>query len=189
MSSMAQPASRAAAPKKRFTKRSILAFALVLALVAGLAWDGSPLGSLILRKAVALKFRDVRQVSPEELVAWMKDPNRPPPLLIDARPSEQFVVSHIDGAVNIDPAAPDMTPLARVSRDQPVVVYDGPGVMGAATVVGLQGAGFTRVSNLDGGLFLWANEGNPIVTGNGPVSKVHPINGWWGRLLKGRYRP
>jgi rhodanese-related sulfurtransferase len=186
---MPPPASKAAAPRKRFTKRSIIAFVLVLALVAGLAWDGSPLGSLILRKAVALKFRDVRQVSPEELVAWMKDPNRPPPLLIDARPSEQFVVSHIDGAVNIDPAAPDMAPLAHVSRDQPVLVYDGPGVMGAAMVVGLQNAEFTRVSNLDGGLFRWTNEGNPIVTGSGPVARVHPINGWWGRLLKGRYRP
>ncbi|HWA15614.1 MAG TPA: rhodanese-like domain-containing protein, partial [Gemmatimonadales bacterium] len=151
--------------------------------------DGSPLGAIIMRKAVALKFRDVRQVAPEELVAWMKDPNRPPPLLVDARPSEQFVVSHIDGAVNIDPAAPDMAPLAHVARDIPVVVYDGPGVVGSAMVVALQGAGFTRVSNLDGGLFRWANEGNPLVTGSGPVAKVHPVNQWWGRLLKGRYRP
>lgn len=186
---MAQASSKSAAPKKRLTKRSIVALVMILVVVVGLAWDGSPLGGLILRQAVALKFRDVRQVSPEELVAWSKDPNRPPPLLIDARPSEQFVVSHIDGAVNIDPAAPDMAPLANVSRDTPVLVYDGPGVMGAAMVVGLQNAEFSRVSNLEGGLFRWVNEGNPVVNGNGPATRVHPINGWWGRLLKGRYRP
>lgn len=181
--------SKTAAPRKRFTKRTIIAFALLLVLIVGLAWDGSPLGSLLLRKSVAIKFRDVRQVTPDELVAWMKDVNRPPPLMIDARPSEQFVVSHIDGAVNIDPATPDLSPLVNVSRDLPVVVYDGPGVMGAAMVVALQNAEFTRVSNLDGGLFHWANEGFPVVTGSGPVTRVHPINGWWGRLLKGRYRP
>lgn len=186
---MPQAASKSAPPKKRLTKRSIFALVVVLVVVVGLVWDGSPLGSLILRKAVAIKFQSVRQVSPEELIAWMKDPNRPPPLLVDARPSEQFVVSHIDGAVNIDPAAPDMAPLANVSKDTPVLVYDGPGVMGAAMVVALQNAEFTRVSNLDGGLFRWANEGNPLVTGSGPVTRVHPINGWWGRLLKGRYRP
>lgn len=185
---MAQAAPKAAAPKKRFTKRSIVAFVVLLVVLVGLLWDGSPLGSLILRKAVAIKFTDVRQVSPDELVAWMKDPNRPPPLMIDARPSEQFVVSHIDGAVNIDPAAPDLAALRNVSRDMPVIVYDGPGVMGAAMVVALQNADFTRVSSLDGGLFHWANEGYPVVTGSGPVQHVHPVNGWWGRLLKGRYR-
>ncbi len=178
----------AAAPKKRFNKRTIIALVVVLALVGGLAWDGSPLGGFVLRQAVALKFRAVRQVTPDELVAWMKDPNRPPPLLIDARPSEQFVVSHIDGAVNLDPAAPDLAPLRNVSREIPVVVYDGPGVVGAAMVVALQGAEFTRVSNLDGGLFRWANEGYPVVTGSGPTDTVHPINVWWGRLLKARYR-
>lgn len=182
------PAAAPKAPKKQFNKRTIIALVVVLALIIGLAWDGSPLGSLVLRKAVALKFRDVRQVSPDELVAWMKDPNRPPPLMIDARPSEQFVVSHIDGAVNIDPAAPDLAPLRNVSRETPVVVYDGPGVIGAAMVVALQNAEFTRVSNLDGGLFRWANEAYPVVTGSGPAVLVHPINTWWGRLLKGRYR-
>lgn len=186
---MSQAPSKSAAPRKRLTKRSILALVLVLVLIVGLAWDGSPLASIVLRKAVALKFRDVRQVTPDELVAWMRDINRPPPLLVDARPSEQFVVSHIDGAVNIDPAAPDLAPLRSVSRDTPVIVYDGPGVIGAAMVVALQEAEFTRVSNLDGGLFHWANEGYPVVTGTGPVEKVHPINAWWGRLLKGRYRP
>lgn len=186
---MAKAPSKQAAPKKRLTKRSMLALLFTLVLVLGLVWDGSPLASIVLRKAVALKFRDVRQVTPDELVAWMKDVNRPPPLMIDARPSEQFVVSHIDGAINIDPAAPDLAPLRNVVRDQPVIVYDGPGVIGAAMVVALQNADFTRVSNLDGGLFHWANDGYPLVTGSGPVDVVHPINGWWGRLLKGRYRP
>jgi rhodanese-related sulfurtransferase len=178
-----------AKPRKRFTRRTVILLVLLLVLTTGLAWDGSPLGGLILRQAVALKFRDVRRVSPSELVRWMRDPNRPPPLLVDARGPDQFVMSRIEGAVNIDPAQPDLALLQNVRRDHPVVVYDGPGVIGAAMVKGLSDSGFTRVSNLDGGLFRWVNEGHPVVNDQGSATQVAPINWKWGRLLKARYRP
>lgn len=177
-----------AKPRKRFNKRTIVVLLLFLALLVGFAWDGCPLGGVILRQAVALKFRDVRRVSPSELVAWMKDPNRPPPLLIDARHPDQFALSHIDGSVNIDAAQPDLAKLEHVRRDLPIVVYDGPGAVGAAMVTGLANAGFSRVSNLDGGLFRWVNEGHPVANDQGPASRVAPLNWGWGRLLKSRYR-
>jgi rhodanese-related sulfurtransferase len=178
-----------AKPRKRFTRRTIVMLVLLIVLVAGLAWDGCPLGSLILREAVALKFRDVRRVTPGELVAWMRDPNRPPPLLVDARPADQYGLSHVDGALNLDPSQPDITRLQHVRRDIPVVVYDGPGVVGAAMVKALSDTGFTRVSNLDGGLFRWVNEGHPVVNEQGAATKVSPISWTWGRLLKARYHP
>jgi rhodanese-related sulfurtransferase len=177
-----------AKPRKRFTKRTIVVLVLFLALLGGFAWDGCPLGGLILRQAVALKFRDVRRVTPAELVAWMKEPNRQPPLLIDARAPDQFALSHIDGAVNIDPAQPDLSQLDHVRRDLPVVVYDGPGAVGAAMVTGLTTAGFSRVSNLDGGLFRWVNENHPVLNADGPATKVASLSWAWGRLLKSRYR-
>lgn len=177
-------------PRKQFTLRTIVMLILLTSLVVGFVWDGSPLGSLLFREAVALKFRDVRRVTPAELVGWMRDPNRPPPLLIDARPPDQFAVSHIDGAVNIDATKPDLAPLENVRRDAPIVVYDGPGAVGAAMVQALAQAEFTRVSNLDGGLFRWANEGYAIVNARGePATKVASLSWGWARLLKGRYRP
>lgn len=179
-----------AKPRKRFTRRTIIVLLLFVALITGFVCDGCPLGSLILRQAVALKFRDVRRVSPSELVAWMRDVNRPPPLLVDVRPADQFTLSHIDGAVNIDATQPDLTPLEHVRRDIPLVVYDGPGAVGAAMVKALTGeGGFSRVSNLDGGLFRWVNEGHPVTNQEGSASKVAPISWSWGRLLKARYRP
>jgi rhodanese-related sulfurtransferase len=178
-----------AKPRKRFTKRTIIVQLLFLILIAGFAWDGCPLGGLILRQAVAVKFRDVRRVSPAELVSWMQDVNRPPPLLVDARPGDQFALSHIDGSVNIDATRPDLAPLEHVRRDLPLVVYDGPGAVGAAMVKALTDAGFSRVSNLDGGLFRWVNEGHPVSNEQGPASKVASINWSWGRLLKARFRP
>ena len=68
----------------------------------------------------------------------------------------------------------------------------GPGADPASSirdVKGLADAGFTRVSNLDGGLFRWVNEGHPVVNDQGSTSKVAPINWKWGRLLKARHRP
>lgn len=177
-----------AKPRKRFTKRTIVVLAFFLAIIVGFAWDGCPLGGLILRQAVALKFRDVRRVTPAELVSWMKDVNRPPPLLIDARPPDQFAVSHVDGALNIDPAQPDLAKLEHVRRDLPIVVYDGPGAVGAAMVTGLASAGFSRLSNLDGGLFRWVNQDYPVVNDQGPATKVASINWKWGWLLKSRHR-
>jgi rhodanese-related sulfurtransferase len=176
-------------PRKRLTRRTIFLLAMLVLLVGGLVWDGSPLVSLALRQAVHFKFRDVRQVSPSELVSWMRDPNRPPPLLIDARPIDQFVVSRIQGAVRIDPAHPDLDPLVHVPRDQPLVVYDAAGVVGSAMSVGLTQAGFSRVSNLEGGIFRWVNEGHPVANDSGAVARVHPVSWGWGRLLKARYRP
>jgi len=173
---------------KRMKKRTILLLLLLAGTVGGLLWDGAPLAGLALRKAVATKFATVRQVSPEEVVAWTRDPNRPPPLFIDARPAAQFSVSHLDGAVPIDPAAPDLASLVNVPRDTPLVVYDGPGLLGSAMAEALVGAGFTRVSNLEGGLFRWVNEGNPVVDGQGAATRVHPVSWAWGRLLKARYR-
>jgi rhodanese-related sulfurtransferase len=119
----------------------------------------------------------------------MRDPNRPPPLLIDARPPAQYVLSRIEGAVEIDPAAPDLSPLYHISKDLPLVVYDAAGVQGTAMVVALTGEGFTRVSNLEGGLFRWVNEGHPIVDSAGPASRVFPLTWTWGRLLKARFHP
>jgi rhodanese-related sulfurtransferase len=177
------------APRKHLTKRTIIALVLLTAVLGGLLWDGSPLASLVLRQAVRLKFRSVRQVTPTELVAWTHDPNRPPPLLIDARPDSAFRLSRLEGAVRIDPEHPDLAPLQHVPRDQPLVVYDAAGVIGTVMVIGLTEAGFSRVSNLEGGIFHWANEGHPIVGDSGSAAKVNPVSWWWGRLLKGRYRP
>ncbi|MEO8637236.1 MAG: rhodanese-like domain-containing protein [Gemmatimonadales bacterium] len=174
---------------KRLTTKTIVMLVLLAGVIGGLLWDGSPLGSLAVRTAVHLRFKDVRQVTPAEVVSWMRNPSRQPPLLIDSRPPTQFQLSHIAGAVEIDPTAPDLAPLVNVARDIPLVVYDGPGVVSAAMVQALLTAGFSRVSHLEGGLFRWANEGQPIADDQGPATKVDPVNWWWGRLLKGRYRP
>ncbi len=173
---------------RRWNRRSIVTLLALLAVGTGLLWDGSPLAALVVRKAVALKFPELRQVSPAELATWMADPARPTPVLVDARPVDQFFQSHIHGAIQLDPASPDLAVLEAVPRDVPIVVYDGPGVASAALARALLGAGYTRVSHLEGGLFRWVNQGHPIEGRYGPATKVHPASWPWGWLLERRYR-
>jgi rhodanese-related sulfurtransferase len=177
------------ASESKSRKRHIVWLVLLAGLLGGLFWDGSPLGTWALHQALRMKFPLVRQVTPAELVTWMQDPKRPPPLLVDARTLAEFQHSHLQGAVHLDPSAGDLTPLQRIPYEQAVVVYDAAGVGGTAMVIALSRAGYRRLSNLDGGIFGWVNQGHPVVTDVGEAHTVTPVSWSWGRLLKARYRP
>jgi hypothetical protein len=47
----------------------------------------------------------------------------------------------------------------------------------------LRAASFVRVQNLEGSIFQWANEHRPLVHKTASVTRVHPYNAFWGRLL------
>lgn len=46
------------------------------------------------------------------------------------------------------------------------------------------GDGFTRVSNLYGGIFEWVNEGHPVVRNGMPTEEVHAFSKTWGIWLR-----
>ncbi|WP_420456501.1 rhodanese-like domain-containing protein [Rubrivirga sp.] len=111
---------------------------------------------------------------------------REAPVLFDARSPEEVAVSHLPGARRIDPdasAAELATALADVDHQREVVVYCSVGVRSAGVARRLREAGFTRVENLEGSIFRWANEGRPLVRDGRPVAEVHPYDAVWGRLL------
>ena len=47
--------------------------------------------------------------------------------------------------------------------------------------------GCTKVYNLEGSIFKWANEGRPLVQGQTTAHKVHPHDTRWGNLLEKKY--
>jgi hypothetical protein len=47
----------------------------------------------------------------------------------------------------------------------------------------LRAASFVRVQNLEGSIFQWANDHRPLVHEAASVTRVHPYNAFWGRLL------
>lgn len=175
-------------PKKKRALARYVFLALLLVCAGGLLWDGSPLAAFAVERALAWKFSAIPRVSPDELVAWTRDPTRTPPLLLDARTEAEYAVSHIDGAIRLDPKQPNLSVLENVSRHTPVVVYSATSLGGTAMAQALTQANFDHASVLAGGIFRWINEGHPVVKDHAAAAEVHPYNGTWGHLLKSRYR-
>lgn len=141
------------------------------------AWSG-------VLKAVEAQYPDVQRVTTDSLASWMDAASTAKPLLVDARSTEEYAVSHLEGAVHFDPETKDFTLLDTLARDTPVVAYCSVGFRSSEIASRLQSAGFTTVYNLEGSIFKWANEGRPVYRAGQRVSEVHPYNAAWGRLLK-----
>jgi thiosulfate/3-mercaptopyruvate sulfurtransferase len=106
-----------------------------------------------------------------------------PPLLIDARPAEQFAAGHLPGAVHLDlwgvslidtseaPLAAFMWMIGHlfslrgVTPDRPVVVYENDSGIRAARVFWLlEYLGHPNVRLLDGGVKAWLESGRALTT-------------------------
>ncbi|MCW8133993.1 MAG: rhodanese-like domain-containing protein [Planctomycetota bacterium] len=163
------------------------AFAVVVAgaLVARSRSGAPEWGSI--KQAIREKFPEVPQTSTQELAGALSGGATPAPLLFDARTEAEFDVSHLPGARRV--TADDLEALAgELDKAQPIVCYCSVGYRSSALAEKLRAAGFTRVSNLEGSIFQWANEGRPLEAGGKPAEKVHPFNATWGALLEPQRR-
>jgi rhodanese-related sulfurtransferase len=142
----------------------------------------------LIKFLIKLEFPKVPQITTKKFAEWLLDPVKPQPLVLDARTQAEYAVSHLKTGVRIDPMTPDLTTLLTVSKDMPIVVYCSVGYRSAKISQQLQEEGFSRVFNLSGGIFQWANEGRPLFKDEHPTQLVHPYNASWGKLLKQSYR-
>ncbi len=145
----------------------------------GIAWAVS---------VVRGRFPGVPHLSPSSLDAWLRDTQRPAPQIVDARSKEEFAVSHLASARRVDPESAAPAALSALDPERPIVVYCSAGYRGATLARRLQNAGRQDVSNLEGGIFAWANAGLPIERAGQPTQRVHPYSRFFTRLLKPRRR-
>ena len=134
-----------------------------------------------IKQTVRKTFPTVRQISTVELAAWLADTNLAQPLLIDVREKEEFAVSHLRGARNLQSV--ERVKSALPSNAQPVIVYCSVGYRSSELAEKLQRAGVTNVTNLEGSIFQWANEGRPLHRVTNEVREVHGYSRKWGGLL------
>lgn len=133
-------------------------------------------------------YADVAQLPAEKLAELV---GRGDSLLIlDVREEEEHRVSHIAGAIRVDPGIWSSTFLSRlgqVAKGKKVVLYCSVGVrsskLAGRVQEGLMAAGATGVYNLAGGIFRWHNEQRSLVDDKGPTPLVHPYDANWGGLL------
>ena len=174
-----------------YRSRFALAAAAVLALIAVYArpaWTdaASPLDATI--ADVSKRWPDIKQISGDDLSKITKDGNA---VVFDVRLPEEYAVSHLNGAINVDPGLTASTFLTRYAdnlKGKTAVFYCSVGVrsskLAQRVTPGLKVAGVTDIVNLTGGIFYWHGESRPLVDAKGPTDLVHGYDASWGKLVK-----
>ena len=166
---------------------------VVVLCVAGLLSSLPPLAAAdgldSAKGLVRARFPDVPQLGVDELRAWVDDPGRAQPLLLDVRTPEEYAVSHLAGARRAETAADAIRILDDAPTDTPVVAYCSVGYRSSALVRTLRRKGYLDARNLEGSIFEWANRGHPVVRDGQQVQEVHPYGWPWSRYLARELHP
>lgn len=169
-------------------RNSLVKLALVVAVIffaSSTVAFSQGMGWSIVNAKIRHDCPDVPRISTNELADWLNS-KKEKPLLLDVRTEAEFAVSHLEGARRIEPDADAKTISA--SKDKLIVTYCSVGYRSALFAKKLREAGYTRVTNLEGSIFRWANENRPLRYDGGPTDKVHPYNRLWGLLLEKSHR-
>ena len=97
-----------------------------------------------------------------ELAAWLCDPARPPPLLLDVRENWEFATCKIDGASQI-PMNTIPARLHELDEDAEIVCICHHGVRSMSVAAFLERNGFGKLFNLTGGIHAWAVQVDPAM--------------------------
>lgn len=101
----------------------------------------------------------MRSLAPLELHARLGE-GGPPMVMLDVREPWEFEICHLDSARNV-PMDGVESALSGLDRHAEIVVMCHYGIRSRDIALRLEGAGFARVINLEGGLDAWAREVDP----------------------------
>jgi rhodanese-related sulfurtransferase len=111
-------------------------------------------------------------------------------VLFDVRQPEEYQLSRIGNAIQIDPdlSATDFANLhSQTVSGKKIVFYCSVGYRSSQLLQRVEevalAAGAASLANLRGGIFRWYNQDLPIEA-SGDSVQVHPYNRQWGKLLK-----
>ena len=111
-------------------------------------------------------------------------------LLLDVRNADEFQLSHLPGAVWVDPdiaIGQFMDRFGSQIAGRQVLLYCSVGVRSSRLGERIRSAaaarGATGVYNIRGGIFAWHNYGKRLVMAKGQTELVHPYSTRWSRYL------
>ncbi len=102
----------------------------------------------------------MQQIRAPELKAWLDDPQRPAPLLLDVREPWEYASCHIQDATLV-PMRSLTAQLGELDPERETVVICHHGVRSYHVARFLEQNGFRNVINLSGGVDAWAKEVDP----------------------------
>ena len=110
-------------------------------------------------------------------------------ILLDARETEEYNVSHLEDAIHIGYDDFDINSVTKQIKDKSavIVVYCSLGVRSEDIGEQLKKAGYTNIFNLYGGIFEWKNKGYSVYNSEEKLTEdVHAFSKAWSKwLLKG----
>ena len=104
--------------------------------------------------------------------------------LFDTRELDEYLISHIPGAIQFGYDNPKYDILEELPKDTKIVVYCSIGYRSEKIGEKLKKQGFTNVKNLYGSIFEWANQNYPLEDPmNHPTEQVHTYNKRWSKWV------
>lgn len=104
----------------------------------------------------------MNQLKPAELAAWLKEPGRERPVLLDVREPWEHEKARIEGSQLI-PMREVAARVAEIGKDADVVAICHHGGRSMQVAMFLERQGFKRVHNLVGGIDAWSRSVDPAV--------------------------
>ena len=163
-----------------------VAVPLVTARVRGADSTLEPMAWSTVFRTIEITWPAVAQLSTAELARRLQAGEQI--VLLDARSRDEYLISHLPGAVWAESPARLRAAARAVPATQLIVLYCSVGVRSSKAAAMLMHDGGHTVANLRGSIFQWANEGRALEADGKPAVHVHPYNRAWGRLLAPRLR-
>ncbi len=112
-------------------------------------------------------------------------------IVFDVREQNEFDVSHLNGAIRVDPdisADEFIASFQQITKGEKLVFYCSVGRRASELASKVQNkllktVGTPEIYNLEGGIFRWHNDSRALVSGAQASDFVHPYNRYWGRLI------
>lgn len=134
-------------------------------------------------------FKVVHHIATQEFSMLSRDRV----MIFDVRGQAEYDVSHIEGAIRIDP---NMSPYAfmhiysNTLNGKIIVFYCSVGRRSSAFASSVntlvKKSGVTGSYNLAGGLFQWHHEERLLMQNGKPTNAIHPYNWFWSRLISNK---
>ncbi len=131
-----------------------------------------------------LLSHSVKEVQAETITQQPRKSIHKNVVFLDAREKPEFDISHIRGALWVGYDTFQWRKVAKLPKNQKIVVYCSVGYRSEKIAEKLVKMGFKDVFNLYGGIFAWKHAGGQVVNGQGKTTeKVHTFNQEWSQWL------
>ncbi len=127
-------------------------------------------------------YNDFPTISPEQAKYKL---NSNGVFFLDTRSKDEYNISHLENAIQVGYNDFSLSSVRFIPKNAEIIVYCSIGARSQNIGEQLKKAGYTRIKNLYGGLFHWANIGYPMVDSKGnDTKKIHGYSKDWGKWVK-----